>query len=481
MVLDVLADTISICPGICGIMVKFKMVIRLFVSAIIALQISAAADGFANTNRSKSLVSYVNSRKDLSKKERRIWVKKIRRKFGSAAKLKANKELGVAKEIISSAIFMRKSHRPAIKAAWEGWKGVLAGVPPPIAVYYQILNLENRPPRGRMVDFAFRFPDYYTDEFAPELVRFWEKSLEDGIVPDAVLEKTITALRATQIKMRPLLLDKLRTLSWLARQKAVYRGLDKKQLDEDMSKLESDLSRSFRGVAQRPEVLKKKKRPFDRLRIQLELMNIPLSAEDRFLDPDGPTPPMRAVPFSLPPKQASPDTSSGEVLTEPSGLPPSPPPPPQPRPGDLNQYGPPLSKAELTELLKRYRVRLTETLTPWIGTPYRWGGNLRQVGVDSSGLIQAVYQAAFLLALPRACSDQYRVGKTVPKGLWRPGDLIFFDTRDRGRVDHVGLYIGKGEMMHVSSSRGVVRDKVNRRNYRRAYRGARRILASSRQ
>jgi hypothetical protein len=444
---------------------------------------AGVSTSYAQGEKNDTLLSYVRARKDLSRTERRVWIKALRREFGGTALEIDNKnrpEIAVAKEVISAAIFMRVGPKKGIYAAWEAWRGALGYVPPPIAVHYQILTLEGRRPRGRMIDLAFRFPDYYSDEIAPDLVAYWESSIEAGTIPDAALTDTLSALRATRIKMRPLLLDKLRSLARLARRAGVAPGNTRVPIENDIKKMEAELKRAFKGVAQRPEVLDAKRRPFDRLRIQLEVMNQSLSSEDRLLDPKGPPPPKRQVPQQKEQITPTPKSKTGPALSEPSKAPPPPPPPPQPRPGDRDIYGPKLGKLELKSLLRRYLVRLQETITPWLGTPYRWGGNLKQIGTDCSGFTQSVFKEGFRFDLPRVSRDQYRTGVSISRSKLRPGDLVFFDTRDRGRVNHVGIYMGKNQMIHASSSRGVVRANLKKRYYRHAYRGARRILASPR-
>jgi len=82
------------------------------------------------------------------------------------------------------------------------------------------------------------------------------------------------------------------------------------------------------------------------------------------------------------------------------------------------------------------------------GLPYVWGGDgpaAGDAGFDCSGLIRAAYRAAGI-ALPRTSREQYAAGPRVPAGApLLPGDLVFYATA--GRVHHVGLYIGGGNMI----------------------------------
>lgn len=82
------------------------------------------------------------------------------------------------------------------------------------------------------------------------------------------------------------------------------------------------------------------------------------------------------------------------------------------------------------------------------GLPYVWGGNgplAGDAGFDCSGLTRAAYGAAGI-PLRRTSREQYTAGLRVPAGApLLPGDLVFYATA--GRVHHVGLYIGGGNMI----------------------------------
>jgi hypothetical protein len=85
----------------------------------------------------------------------------------------------------------------------------------------------------------------------------------------------------------------------------------------------------------------------------------------------------------------------------------------------------------------------------FLGTPYAWGGNDLNKGIDCSGLVQQVFKN-FGITTARVTNDQIGEGSAVGmKGL-RPGDLVFFDTdKKRAGPDHVGIYMGDGKMIHA--------------------------------
>ncbi len=90
-----------------------------------------------------------------------------------------------------------------------------------------------------------------------------------------------------------------------------------------------------------------------------------------------------------------------------------------------------------------------------LGVPYRWGGE-GPGGFDCSGLVQAAY-ASGGVALPRVAQAQFDAGPAVAGGSpVLPGDLVFYGSGPSG-VDHVGLYVGDGEMIDAPHTGAVVR------------------------
>ncbi len=130
------------------------------------------------------------------------------------------------------------------------------------------------------------------------------------------------------------------------------------------------------------------------------------------------------------------------------------------------------SKSEIGKSVKVYdnkQSKIVEELQSLLGMPYCFGGNYQCF--DCSGLTQKVY-ASVGIKLPRTAQEQSKLGKQVAVNELKIGDLLFFG--NGSEISHVGVYVGDGEVIHSSSSRGVVRDKFN--NLPMRFKFARRLL-----
>jgi cell wall-associated NlpC family hydrolase len=78
-----------------------------------------------------------------------------------------------------------------------------------------------------------------------------------------------------------------------------------------------------------------------------------------------------------------------------------------------------------------------------VGVPYRWGGTSPSAGFDCSGLVYWAYRHVGV-ALPHSSYALAGTGRPVRSSRLRPGDLLFFYG-----YGHVGLYVGRGRMVHA--------------------------------
>lgn len=94
------------------------------------------------------------------------------------------------------------------------------------------------------------------------------------------------------------------------------------------------------------------------------------------------------------------------------------------------------------------RVELCEYAKQFIGNPYVWGGVSLTKGADCSGFVLSVYKK-YGISLPHSSRAQANCGTTISMSEAKPGDLIFY--AKGGRINHVAIYIGGGQVCHASS------------------------------
>lgn len=81
-----------------------------------------------------------------------------------------------------------------------------------------------------------------------------------------------------------------------------------------------------------------------------------------------------------------------------------------------------------------------------VGVPYRWGGASPASGFDCSGLIYWAYSRVGI-EVPHSSYALAETGRHVPRSRLRAGDVLVFSG-----YGHVGLYIGRGRMVHAPRS-----------------------------
>lgn len=89
-------------------------------------------------------------------------------------------------------------------------------------------------------------------------------------------------------------------------------------------------------------------------------------------------------------------------------------------------------------------------------TGYRFGGKNPEAGLDCSGMVSYVFAQAVGLKLQGSAAEIARRGQPVALAALRPGDLVFFNTRN-APYSHVGIYIGDNRFAHAPSTGGKVR------------------------
>ncbi|WP_426135648.1 C40 family peptidase [Pseudomonas sp. PWP3-1b2] len=112
-----------------------------------------------------------------------------------------------------------------------------------------------------------------------------------------------------------------------------------------------------------------------------------------------------------------------------------------------------------------------------LGTPYKAGGRSTDRGFDCSSFLVYLFKTEADIQLPRTTTDMHRsTAATIKRSALKPGDAVFFSGNGRGRVSHVGLYIGQDKFIHSPSSGKRVRiDSLSNSYWKKSYTTAKRF------
>ncbi|HEU5430284.1 MAG TPA: C40 family peptidase [Thermomicrobiales bacterium] len=120
--------------------------------------------------------------------------------------------------------------------------------------------------------------------------------------------------------------------------------------------------------------------------------------------------------------------------------------------------------------------RIARKAMRYKGDRYVSGGSSPKQGFDCSGLTWYVFQKVANRDIGRTVKAQWRQGRNVKKGKWKPGDLVFFKNTAENGLSHVGIFIGGGKFVHAENEKtGVVVTPINSSYYTQHYAGARRL------
>lgn len=110
-------------------------------------------------------------------------------------------------------------------------------------------------------------------------------------------------------------------------------------------------------------------------------------------------------------------------------------------------------------------------VSQWLGVRYKSAG-VSKKGVDCSGFAHLIYQKVYGVAISRSSSEQANMSHKVSKNRLETGDLVFFATnsKNRNRINHVGIYLKEDKFIHASTSRGVIVSSLKEKYYIQSWR-----------
>ncbi|MBL7923900.1 MAG: C40 family peptidase [Bacteroidia bacterium] len=119
-------------------------------------------------------------------------------------------------------------------------------------------------------------------------------------------------------------------------------------------------------------------------------------------------------------------------------------------------------------------LMLYDTITTWLGTPYKFAGNCEK-GIDCSGFVNVLFDRVYGKHIgARNSAEIFEQVHKIDKHDIREGDMVFFRIHKR-RISHIGLYLGDNKFVHASTSRGVIISDLNDPYYKKYFAGAGRL------
>jgi len=95
--------------------------------------------------------------------------------------------------------------------------------------------------------------------------------------------------------------------------------------------------------------------------------------------------------------------------------------------------------------------KIVESAKQKLGSPYQYGKSGPN-SFDCSGFVYYVF-TKFHIKIPRTSINQSKTEYKLKRDELRVGDIVVFDTYERGHVNHSGIYLGNGNFIHATSGK----------------------------
>ncbi len=137
-------------------------------------------------------------------------------------------------------------------------------------------------------------------------------------------------------------------------------------------------------------------------------------------------------------------------------------------------------KTAITQYYSEYSLKPDSAISPylyyqvydWIGTRYKYSGETKK-GIDCSGFVCEIYKNVYCIELSGSSANIWTKVSPVEKNDLREGDILFFKIK-KGRISHVGVFLGNNKFAHASVKKGVIISDLNETYYKNSfYKGGR--------
>lgn len=139
-----------------------------------------------------------------------------------------------------------------------------------------------------------------------------------------------------------------------------------------------------------------------------------------------------------------------------------------------NYFG---SKPDIASYYNKHQLAIDSAISPflyyqvyeWVGTRYNYSGETKK-GIDCSGFVSKMYDRVYCIQLSGGSRDIFTQVKenNISKSDLKEGDILFFKIR-KGKISHVGIYLGNNKFAHASVQSGVIISDLNEVYYKKYF------------
>lgn len=112
-------------------------------------------------------------------------------------------------------------------------------------------------------------------------------------------------------------------------------------------------------------------------------------------------------------------------------------------------------------------LNLYKEMQGWLGVRYQYGGKTKK-GVDCAALVSHLCNSIYGTQLAGSAGHHFEKCVEINQEDLEEGDLVFFKI-NKSYISHVGLYLGNGNFVHATVSKGVMINNLSEAYYKKYY------------
>lgn len=112
-------------------------------------------------------------------------------------------------------------------------------------------------------------------------------------------------------------------------------------------------------------------------------------------------------------------------------------------------------------------LNLYKEMQGWLGVKYQYGGKTKK-GIDCAALVSHLCNQIYGTQLAGSAGHHFEKCVEITQEDLEEGDLVFFKI-NKSYISHVGLYLGNGNFVHATVSKGVMINNLSEAYYKKYY------------